>query len=142
MSRFPEVANLVDVCWLEIRGVLNARILSPDTQYAAYFVFKMLDAHGFKNRIVELSVDFDGDHGSTKNVCLHPIEEGSSNERRVAGLQRPSVRSDGWLEIEMGELSNIGLENEVQMSVMEVKGGNWKSGLCVEGIEVRPKYEN
>jgi len=142
LSRFPEVANLVFVSWLEIRGVLNTRILSPDTQYAAYFVYKMEDAPGFRNRIVELSVGFDGDHDSTKNVCLHPIEEGSSNEERVAGLQRPSVRSDGWLEIEMGELSNIGLENEVQMSVMEVKGGNWKSDLCVEGIEVRPNYEN
>lgn len=142
MNRFLEVAKLRAVCWLEIRGVLKTLTLSPDTQYAAYFVFKMINARGFENICVELSVNFDGDHGSSKNVCLDPIE-GSPNERGVAaGLQRPIVRSDGWLEIEMGELSNIGLEDEVQMSVMEVKNGQWKSGLFVEGIEVRPKYEN
>lgn len=124
------------MCWLEIRGVFNTLTLSPDTQYAAYFVFKMTDARGFRNRRVEVSVDFNGD--GTKNVCL----DGSSNGERVAGLQRPSLRSDGWLEIEMGEFFNVGLEDEVQMSVMEVKAGNWKSGLFVEGIEVRPKYEN
>ncbi|KAK7356767.1 hypothetical protein VNO80_16043 [Phaseolus coccineus] len=140
-SRFPEVATLRDVCWLEIRGVLKTLTLSPDTQYAAYFVFKMINARGFENVCVELSVNFDGDHGSSKNVCLDPRER-SRNERGVAGLQRPSARSDGWLEIEMGEFFNIGIEDEVQMSVMAVKDGRWKSGLLVEGIEVRPKYEN
>ncbi|XP_047159429.1 F-box protein PP2-B10-like [Vigna umbellata] len=135
-SRFPEVAELRDVCWLEIRGVFNTLTLSPDTQYAAYFVFKMINPSGFRNRRVEVSVDFNGD--DTKNVCL----DGSSDGTRVAGLQRPSLRSDGWLEIEMGDFFNVGLEDEVQMSVKEVKGGNWKSGLFVEGIEVRPKYEN
>lgn len=87
---------------------------------------------------MELSVNIFGGHGSTKNVCLDPNSEGN----RVAGLQRPNVRSDGWLEIEMGEFFNAGLEYEVHMSVMEIKGGNWKSGLFLEGIEVRPKENN
>jgi len=126
------------VCWLDIRGVFSTLTLSPDTLYAAYFVFKMINPIGFKNRRVEVSVDFNGDDGSIKHVCL----DGSSSGRRVAGLQRPSLRSDGWLEIEMGEFFNGGLEDKVQMSVKEVKAGNWKSGLFVEGIEVRPKYEN
>ncbi|CAJ1976312.1 unnamed protein product [Sphenostylis stenocarpa] len=140
-SRFPEVAELRMVCWLEIRGVLNTLTLSPNTHYAAYIIFKMIDAFGFSNLPVELSVNFLGDHGSTKIVCLDPTGV-ESLDITSAGLQRPNVRSDGWLEIEMGEFINTTVEYEVEMSVMEVKDGRWKYGLVVEGIELRPKYEN
>ncbi|KAL2325269.1 hypothetical protein Fmac_024327 [Flemingia macrophylla] len=115
-SRFPEVAELKNVCWLEIRGVINTRVLSPNTQYAAYLVYKMIDAHEFGNRPVELSVNMLGGHGSTKTVCLDPNRETRNN--RVRGLQGPNERSDGWLEIEMGEFFNSGLEDEVQMGVL------------------------
>ncbi|KAJ1409312.1 Phloem protein 2-like [Sesbania bispinosa] len=144
-SRFPEVAALRDVCWLEIRGMINTPVLSPNTQYAAYLVFKMIDARGFRNRPVELSVSISYGHSSTKNVCLDPSTEPIQprSHNRVEGLQRPIVRGDGWLEIEMGEFFNSGLEDEeVQMSVLEIRGGNWKNGLFLEGIEVRPKEGN
>uniref|UniRef100_A0A0A9EKZ5 Uncharacterized protein n=1 Tax=Arundo donax TaxID=35708 RepID=A0A0A9EKZ5_ARUDO len=42
-SRFPEVAELVDVCWLEISGKLNLSLLSPGTTYAAYLVYTIAD---------------------------------------------------------------------------------------------------
>ncbi|PNX64263.1 F-box protein PP2-B1, partial [Trifolium pratense] len=61
---------------------------------------------------------------------------------RVVELQRPSVRSDGWLEIEMGEFFNSGREHEVHMSVIEIKAGEVKGNFFVEGIEVRPKEDN
>ncbi|XP_045809077.1 putative F-box protein PP2-B12 [Trifolium pratense] len=141
-SRFPEVAQLCDVCWLEIHGMINTTLLSPNTQYAAYAVFKMIEPWGFQNRPVELSVSVEGGHSSTTNVCLDPIVEGTPHPR-VVGLQSPSVRTDGWLEIEMGEFFNSGIENEeVHMNFMEIKGGNWKRGLFLEGIEVRPKEDN
>ncbi|TKY52052.1 F-box protein PP2-B10 [Spatholobus suberectus] len=139
-SRFREVAKLRNVCWLEIRGGISSLALSPNTRYAAYLVFKMINAYGFRNRPVELSVNIFGDQGSTKTVCLDPEVERPNN--RFMALQRPDMRSDGWLEIEMGEFFNTGIEDEVQMSVMEIKGGNWKRGLFLEGIEVRPKEGN
>ncbi|OIV90758.1 hypothetical protein TanjilG_15491 [Lupinus angustifolius] len=142
-SRFPEVAELVDVCWLEIRGVINTNSLSPNTHYAAYFVFKMIDPEGFLRYPVELAVDISGSQSTPKKVCLDPNIDGRHVSSSLQGLQRPNVRSDGWLEIEMGEFFNSGLEDdEVQMSVLETKGGNWKNGLVVEGIEVRPKEAN
>ncbi|KAL5061605.1 hypothetical protein RYX36_023342 [Vicia faba] len=136
-SRFPEVAELLDVCWFDIHGTINTIALSPNTEYAAYVVFKMVDPHGFQNRPIELSVFVEGGHSSTKNVCLDPVVVGRPHNR-VVGLQCPYMRSDGWLEIEMGEFFNSGIENEeVHMKVLET-GGNWKRGLIVEGIEVRP----
>ncbi|RWR96599.1 putative F-box protein PP2-B12 [Cinnamomum micranthum f. kanehirae] len=54
--------------------------------------------------------------------------------------QVPQARSDGWMEIEMGEFFNDeGEEGDIEMSLMEVKGGQ-KSGLIVEGIEMRPSH--
>jgi len=43
VARFPEVAELVDVCWLEISGKLSLSLLSPGTTYAAYLVFAIAD---------------------------------------------------------------------------------------------------
>jgi hypothetical protein len=44
------------------------------------------------------------------------------------------VRSNGWLEIEIGEFFNSGLEDEVQVNVKETD--YWKKCLFLEGIEV------
>uniref|UniRef100_A0A0D9YU87 Uncharacterized protein n=1 Tax=Oryza glumipatula TaxID=40148 RepID=A0A0D9YU87_9ORYZ len=41
--RFPEVAELLDVCWLEITGKLQLSLLSPATTYAAYLVYSFAD---------------------------------------------------------------------------------------------------
>jgi hypothetical protein len=155
LDRFPEVANLRLVWWLEIRGMINNLALSPNTQYAAYLVYKLIDGYGFENLPVDLSVGVEGGHSSTKIVCLDPNVERRQNRRhgrlygrarlhdRVVGLPRPCVRSDGWLEIEMGEFFNSGLENEeVQMSVIEIKAGETKGNFFLEGIEVRPKVDN
>ncbi|KAI3960036.1 hypothetical protein MKW98_016760 [Papaver atlanticum] len=60
--------------------------------------------------------------------------------------QFPQERNDGWMEIEMGHFYNDGGEDsegaELQMSLREIKGGHWKSGLIIQGIEIRPKADN
>ena len=155
LDRFPEVAKLRLVYWLEIRGMINNLALSPNTQYAAYLVFKMIDSYGFENLPVDLSVGVKGGHSSTKIVCLDPNtdfiyirERGLGNrlirsDNKVVGLPRPSWRSGRWWEIEMGEFFNSGLENEeVHMSVIEIKAGETKGNFFLEGIEVRPKVDN
>ncbi|KAK7269090.1 hypothetical protein RIF29_21806 [Crotalaria pallida] len=139
-SRFPEVAELLDVCYLEICGAINPNDLSPNTQYAAYLVFKMVNGHGFNRRPVELSIHTFDDQMCTRSVCLDTNLDESQLHSSLHGLQHPDVRSDGWLEIEIGEFFNSGLEDdEVGMNIEETKGGHWKRGLVIEGIEVRPK---
>jgi len=82
-------------------------VLSPNTQYVAYLVFKIIDSYGFQsqNYPVELSIGAESGHNSTKIVCLDPNVEFRQHNGAV-GLQRPSVRNDGWLEIEI-ESSSI-----------------------------------
>ncbi|KAK4427628.1 F-box protein PP2-B15 [Sesamum alatum] len=109
-SRFPEAVELIMVCWLEIRGKINTKMLSPNTTYGAYLVIQL------GNRAFGLGA--------------MPLE----GEERVI-----RARDDGWLEVELGEFYNDGSEKEVIMEFKEVKGEQLKGGLVVEGIELRPK---
>ncbi|XP_077229232.1 putative F-box protein PP2-B12 [Tasmannia lanceolata] len=164
-SRFSEVAELLDVCWLDIKGRIDARMLSRKTNYVAYAVLKFQpDTYGFDAQPANLSVKLGGQE-SEHNVILKPNTAPMS--RRLGVLSRRlgvvdlrsrwllrthtvssradeaehlRARSDGWMEIEMGEFFNDeGDEGVVEISLMEVNGGHWKKGLIVEGIEIRPR---
>lgn len=170
-SRFAEVAELIGVCWLEIRGKMNACMLSPETLYGAYLVYKTTaGAYGFEHQAVEVTVGLAGTEGCKRSVYLDAERErqqryqivvrrvGLFSHSRAVGLQEPVAateerdghgpheREDGWLEIELGEFFNKeGEDGELEMSILEVNGGDWKGGLIVQGIDIRPKenkYEN
>ncbi|KAJ4955528.1 hypothetical protein NE237_012311 [Protea cynaroides] len=138
-SRFSEVAELLRVCWLDIRGKMETQLLSPNTTYVAYMVFKFTDdAYGFENDPVEVSVKLASvgraEQGGVKSVYLKRHEE------TEAEREAPKERGDGWMELKMGEFFNErGEDGEVEMSLKEVKVLWWKSGLIIEGIELRPK---
>ncbi|PQQ21185.1 putative F-box protein PP2-B12 [Prunus yedoensis var. nudiflora] len=129
-SRFEEVAELVSVCWLEIRGKIGRRMLSPSTLYKAYLVFKSTaGAYGFVHQPVEVSVGMLGGEEPTRHTVFLDAERGqnaayhirpgprriglinrrhflgyqSSQPREINEAQYPKERDDGWLEIEMGE---------------------------------------
>ncbi|XP_071922130.1 putative F-box protein PP2-B12 [Coffea arabica] len=165
-SRFSVVAELLDVCWLEIRGKIRTSMLSPETNYAAYLVFTSKSRiYGFEYQPAEAEVGISGQEGKKQAVHLDP--DGAQRPRHqimprwrrglfghhLAGrmiyqetlhadqdVQNPRQRGDGWMEVELGEIFiKEGQDVDLEMSLMEVKGGNWKSGLIVEGIEIRPK---
>ncbi|KAG5532816.1 hypothetical protein RHGRI_027190 [Rhododendron griersonianum] len=170
-SRFSEVAELINVCWLEIRGKINTSMLSPNTTYAAFFVFKSTaGAYGFEYQPAEVAVGVSGSESETQSVYLDPeggqrlqyqivprnpvfrrsFSIGNRWRQRTTSVlngdscdrKYPKARGDGWMEIEMGEYFNKGgggEDEELEMSVMEVERGDWKSGLIVQGIEIRPK---
>ncbi|XP_050220682.1 F-box protein PP2-B10-like [Mercurialis annua] len=165
-SRFDEVAELIGVCWLEICGKINVRMLSPDTLYGAYFVFKTTaGAYGF-DQPVDVTVGLAGTEGRRRSVYLDVEGDrqqhyqivvrrvGIFNHSRAVGLQaplpttrekndddHPKEREDGWSEIEMGEFFVNGDDDgDFEMKILEVNGGNWKGGLITQGIEIRPKY--
>ncbi|XP_050234720.1 F-box protein At2g02240-like isoform X2 [Mercurialis annua] len=144
-SRFAEVAELEFVWWLEIRGKIDTSILSPETNYAAYLVFRLREgAYGLDSYATLVSIGIVGGEKHRGTVCLVPDEERRrvrsrrSGSDRVAGLESPKRRQDSWLEIEIGEYVNRdGEDGELEMSVMEVHAA--KAGLIVQGIELRPK---
>lgn len=165
-DRFAEAAKLLDVCWLEIRGKIHSQMLSQNTKYAAYMVFKIDNEnnYGLDDPFQEAVVST-GENSSTRETCLKAYDNEDDEEdvpenyrgvmqlirprfrrrtRRVpppeAHVQLPLKRADGWMELEMGEFFNEGADDgEVSISLMETRGGQWKRGLIVHGIEIRTK---
>lgn len=152
-NRFPEVACLTLVWWLELRGKIHTSMLSPGTKYAAYLVYKMKTEsyYGFCLFPGEVSVHISGEDKNVQNVCMDPffIEDGEEprwNENAYPDdfliLPRAKKRQDGWLEIELGHyFTGEGDDCELEMELMEVRGGVAKSGMIVQGIEIRPKRD-
>ncbi|KAL3629581.1 hypothetical protein CASFOL_026803 [Castilleja foliolosa] len=141
-SRFREIAELIMVCRLEIRGKIDTMMLSPNTTYGAYLVIQITPrAFGLSVLPSEVSIEV-GDYITRGNFYMNreeckrrEFDTSTEGEERV-----PCARGDGWLEIELGEFYNNGSEKEVMMEFKEVKSEQLKGGLVVEGIEIRPKH--
>ena len=142
------MAALQSVCWLDIKGKIETRMLSPVTTYAAYLVYKVApNAHDCIGP-VKTSVRFLGDEVEPETTVVYLKEQVNTldiflGHRRVPRgpvSRLPQKRTDGWLEIELGEFfSDRGEGGEVEMRLWETEFLLWKHGLIVEGIEVRPK---
>uniref|UniRef100_A0A1J3K585 F-box protein PP2-B10 n=1 Tax=Noccaea caerulescens TaxID=107243 RepID=A0A1J3K585_NOCCA len=141
-SSFERVMVLIEVCWLEIRGRINTRLLSPRTRYSAHIVFyKEEYSYGFEGLAVEAGVGVVGQEASTRFICFDASENGQViRRRRRRSIVKPERRKDGWMEIELGEFFNEGGLNggEIEISVLETKLLHWKRGLVFLGIEIRP----
>ncbi|KAJ3672142.1 hypothetical protein LUZ60_006863 [Juncus effusus] len=159
-SRFEEVAELIEVCWLEIRGKISVNFLSPNTTYTCYLIYKLTDSSnglgcplGMISQQTSVSLNKQTNRSS---VCLQSFHKRLGGfrrfkkyrlmfnscetvERSESEAREGKEREDGWMEVEMGEIwCGEGVEGEVEMSMSETKG-HWKSGLLVQGIEIRPK---
>ncbi|KAJ4776278.1 F-box protein [Rhynchospora pubera] len=153
-SRFNACVELDRVCLLEICGKIDNKILTPHTTYAAYLIFKLApNAWGLSNPFQRTEIILAGDIVSQHCVCLNIREReqfnpwwdrplpGGDTEEMSDDVILPKVRGDGWLEVKLGEFnSGDGIDGDVSMSLTENKGGHWKNGLILIGIEVRPKH--
>ena len=159
--RFAEVAELIAVCWLEIQGSINARFLSPKTTYRAYLIFRTVPgSYGLTFPAQEAAIKVGADV-SKSSVCLQP-DDSDPPQRRLTILGRsvvfrapplaaggidgqvhtPREREDGWMELEMGKFFvDDGKEGRVDIGLIEVKGGQWKRGLIIQGIEIKPEKQ-
>nr|GMD32045.1 F-box protein PP2-B10-like [Ipomoea batatas] len=176
-SRFSEAVELLDVCWFEIWGKINTKMLSPGTNYAAYLVFTARPGiTGFESQPLEASIRIGEQEATTRTVYLDPkgvvswprhslgFHHNEPQWARRMGLfrsrtlqnanaaaaapenngdEQPKKREDKWMEVELGEvfIRDGGKEEDcIDISLKEVKGGHWKSGIIVLGIEFRPKW--
>ncbi|KAJ0623940.1 putative phloem protein [Helianthus annuus] len=144
-SRFSEVAELVAVCWLEIKGKFKPSMLSSKTTYAAYLVYNIgLLSRGLDFpaktlvRHVDGTEDADDDDVAMTVAYLKPLNTNTHTER-IGGV--PRKRTDGWMEIELGKFYNDKTDGEIDIRFTEISELYWKSGLIVEGIDIRPINE-
>ncbi|CAH1451182.1 unnamed protein product [Lactuca virosa] len=136
-SRFAEVCILKKVCWLQIRGKIASVMLSQNSTYVAYLVFRTTSNSKGLSVTSKTTVSFNGIGMVTENVYL---QRPKACEIWQENDVFPHRRKDGWMEIKLGEFEyNEGDSGEVEMTFEEVKDLHWKEGLIVEGIELRPK---
>lgn len=137
--RFSQGVELIIVCSLQISGRINTTLLSPNTTYSAYIIFQLAKrAYGLGIMPIEIEVEV-GKYRTQETLCVN--EDHCSNK----GLQREGesnvvARNDGCLEVELGEFYNDINEDEIKMEFKEIKGAHLKTGLVIEGIELRPKH--
>ncbi|TVU43346.1 hypothetical protein EJB05_09807, partial [Eragrostis curvula] len=155
LSRFAEVAELVDCTCMDIHGGLPAAALTPATTYAAFLVYGTKESQrGLSYPDQETTVAVGGRVLERHRVCLCPDDD-ETRKFRGAGLiaessvvasgeepRRPRRRDDGWWEMEMGRLHTTtgagGEQEEEVVASFEVLGWYTKRGLLVEAIEFRP----
>ena len=141
---------------LEIQAKIKTKILSPNTTYGAYLIMKISElSYGLDSIPSELSIQVGNNPVCDSTAYLHRKDSKKGQLERLfyanrvemmrqrvnAGEGRvPREREDGWMEIEVGEFFSGDGDEEVKMSVVEVKGEHFKGGLIVEGIELRPKH--
>ena len=77
-------------------------------------------------------------YGWTAPVNLRlKLPDRTVQERKDKLQERPR---DQWMELKAGELkAQPGQKGEVEISLFEYDGGQWKRGLLVKGIKVVPK---
>lgn len=148
--RFSEVAHLLKVCWFCIGGKIEAQLLSPKTTYVVYLVFQMRSRNnGFDYLPLDAFVSFVGERGDRdEDAIIHETEMNivylkqglSGPEMRASTRLLPQKRIDKWMEVELGEFFiGKGDSGEVVMGLMAGEQGRRKSGIIIEGIEIRPK---
>ncbi|AQK41632.1 Phloem-specific lectin [Zea mays] len=153
-SRFAEVAELVDCTCLDIYGSLPLAALTPATVYAAFLVYGTAPEGAYRGLSYpdqETAVAVGGRVVARHAVCLRPDDAEARKFRgRGAGeeARRPSLRADGWEEMEMGRLRTPPVESGggggdvcVVQASFEVLGWYPKRGLVVEGIEFRALHD-
>uniref|UniRef100_M8CPD1 Uncharacterized protein n=1 Tax=Aegilops tauschii TaxID=37682 RepID=M8CPD1_AEGTA len=146
LSRFADVAQLVDCTCLDIYARLPTAALTPATAYAAYLVFATTDAHrGLSFPDQETTVSVGGSAPSRPTVCLRPDAAEAHRFRGGKGtddvdVRGSALRGDGWWEVDMGQLctGNEAVVGEEVSVSFEMLGWYPKRGLVVEGIEFRP----
>jgi len=117
-----EAASLQNVCWLEIHGKLELSHLTPGVSYDVAFEVMLTEPAD----------------GWTAPVNLRlKLPDGTVQERKEKMQERPRNQ---WMELKAGELkAQPGQKGEVEISLFEYDGGQWKRGLLVKGIKVVPK---
>ncbi|XP_017978219.1 PREDICTED: uncharacterized protein LOC108662397 [Theobroma cacao] len=117
-----DVAELLDVCWLEMHVMFNVKKLSPKTLYGLVFVLMLTkEARGWE----------------------HPMNFGFilPNGYKVERKEPLKSKPRGvWIEIPIGEFTtSSAIVGEVDIYCHQYYTSNWKRGLIVKGVTILPK---
>lgn len=105
-----------------MHGRFEIANLSPGQLYEIVFVVKLKDpAYGWEAPV---------------NLRL-TLPDGSQQKHTENFMEKPRGR---WIEIPAGEFKSLaGKAGEIEFSLYEYEGGEWKRGLVIKEVRIRPK---
>ncbi|XP_031273975.1 protein PHLOEM PROTEIN 2-LIKE A1-like [Pistacia vera] len=117
-----EVAELLNVCWLDVSKKFPAKNLTPGIVYQVSFVLMMKNGEcGFANHPVNLKLVIPNYHETI--------------ERKEDLSKLPKNK---WSEVRIGEfLTSCNMTGDMEISMFEHES-QWKSGLVVDKIVIHP----
>ncbi|BFI29581.1 hypothetical protein AXG93_3242s1320 [Marchantia polymorpha subsp. ruderalis] len=127
------VANLRDVCWLELRGTATCHF-----EPGRYTLSWRLRWDDDESRVFgwtePVTFSFHTDASRQSAYRRTPVQPAT-----VCDLQVRSV-GGGWKEYDVGEFTVADRESAVAInfSMLEVTGARWKGGLFVDAVVIQP----
>jgi len=115
-----EVAQLLDVCWLEVKGKIEMQRLKTGVKYDVMFVILMIDPSGFEPKAT-LSLE---------------LPSGKTLERKVS-LQ--GIKPKQWTKVMVGDFVATEEKGDVVFSLTNYEKLNWKKGVIIEGVLIQPR---
>ncbi|KAK1620820.1 hypothetical protein QYE76_026337 [Lolium multiflorum] len=152
-KRFLQAVVLGYIQGLDIRAKVQRKMLSQNTTYVAYMVFKLPDRfYGLDFPFQDALFGVAGSE-SVRQVCLQGyIEDGDRADEPprkhilpscyptrcdtippLDDVHFPRKKTDGWMEVELGEFHNEGGDGEISISLIQTSSR--KSSLIVWGID-------
>ncbi|XP_074307543.1 protein PHLOEM PROTEIN 2-LIKE A1-like [Silene latifolia] len=116
------VAQLRNVCWLEVHGKINMSYLTPRVKYQVAYLIKLEEtAYGWDVPV---------------NLSL-TLPNGIVQQHHQEDLRK--YPREEWIRLVVGEFEVPEIsQSDVQFSLYEYEGKNWKKGLVIQGAIIAP----
>ncbi|GKB26365.1 F-box protein-like protein, partial [Tanacetum coccineum] len=133
-SRFHKEVELLSPPQFRIQCKIESRLLSSDTKYKCYLVFKISE----KCRGLHYPVRV-RDQRHRKNKVVGILYLRSPSQYNLHDTFRvPEQREDGWMEVNVWEFNTDSELKDVPMDLKILSYGGTMRGLILYGIEFRP----
>lgn len=142
---YDKSAYLQQVCWLSVKGSMECFL--PVGTYTFSWRLAFQDDYGFTRRGGDWPIEFTmsvNDHETVqRKIFLRDGQSSSEGEHSSDDEDHTD-----WNELYVGDFtveegekdSGIG-RVKLQYSLVEIKGGHWKSGLWLDGVVIMPKQQ-
>ncbi|XP_017220607.1 protein PHLOEM PROTEIN 2-LIKE A1-like isoform X1 [Daucus carota subsp. sativus] len=114
-----EIAELIEVCWLQIDGKYRDQNLAKGVTYGVYFIVKLEENHSITRPV------------TLKLTC----PSGNTQENKVDLKQQPKKELIG---LKVGEFTGSGTNKFIRFSFNGREGTSWKTGLTCFGAVIVP----
>ncbi|PWA87251.1 serine/threonine-protein kinase, active site protein [Artemisia annua] len=135
-TRFQEVIELLPQQVSGIKSKIRSRMLSPDTDYACYLVFKLSEKCRGLHCPVRVRNVLQWKDKEIGLVWFRPPNQWNSHDTYWV----PKRREDGWMEVRVWNFNSTSAlrTGRIPMHLKLITYEGTMSGLIVRGLEIRP----